>query len=129
MLKNQTSVNARYNLRSNTNHMANMGDAWDSHRRFRAASHLATAVVNCDFFTYLALDEITESVTDKSLIISPMDNQKADYIPPNRRAMLKSKYRVKWEEAEADELRSFNSCNVMTKHPPPPEDVKVLPLK
>ena len=125
----QPVVTARYNLRSNTNHMANMGDACDSHRRFRAASHLASAVVNGDFFTYLALDEITESVTDTSLILSPMDNQKADYIPPNRRAMLKCKYRVKWEEAEADELRSFSNCDVMTKYPPPPNDVKVLPLK
>ena len=51
----QPSVNARYNLRSNTNHMANIEDACDSHRRFRAASHLASAVVNGDFFTYLAL--------------------------------------------------------------------------
>ena len=122
-------VNARYNLRSHTNNVASKSDACDSHRRFRAASHLASAVVHGDFFTYLALDEITESVTDTNLILSPKDNQKDDYIPPNRKAMLNCKYKVKWEEAEADELRSFAKCDVMTKYPPPPENVKVLPLK
>ena len=43
--------------------------------------------------------------------------------------MLKCKNHAKWEEAEQDELRSFNLCKVLSKTPPIPEGVKPLPLK
>ena len=42
--------------------------------------------------------------------------------------MLQCKQRVKWEEAEQDELRSFHLCNVLSKTPMP-EGVKPLPPK
>jgi Reverse transcriptase (RNA-dependent DNA polymerase) len=53
---------------------------------------------------------------------------KEDYEPPTRRLMLQFKQRVKWEEADQDELRSFHLCNVFSKTPIP-EGVKPLPIK
>ena len=52
-----------------------------------------------------------------------------DYIPPNRRMMLKCKQKDKWIEAEEDELRSFALNHVMAKKPSIPGNAKALPLK
>ena len=42
--------------------------------------------------------------------------------------MLLTKQKTRWEEAEQDELRSFQQCDVLSKVPLPP-GVKALPLK
>jgi hypothetical protein len=43
-----------------------------------------------------------------------------DYIPPNKKHMLKCTHRDRWEKAEDDELRLFQQCEVMAKHPTKP---------
>ena len=63
---------------------------------------------------------------DKSPTEQVLDGK--DYESPTRLLMLQCKQRVKWEEAEQDELRSFHLCNVLSKTPMP-EGVKPLPLK
>ena len=75
----------------------------------------------------LALEQIQAAIVDdKSPTKQVLDRE--DYEPPTRRLMLQCKQRVKWEEAEQDELRSFYFSNVLSKIPMP-EGVKPLPLK
>ena len=57
------------------------------------------------------------------------DPTSEDYIPPNRKLMLKCTHRTRWEKAEDDELRSFEQCEVMAKQPNLPMGSKALPLK
>jgi len=90
-------------------------------------THLAAAVSVDNPFVMLALEQIQAAIVDdKSSTNQALD--KEDYEPPTRRLMLQCKQRVKWEEAEQDELRSFHLCNVLSKTPIP-EGVKPLPLK
>ena len=77
----------------------------------KVSTHLATAI-SCDNpFVMLALEQIQAAIVDDK---SPTKQalHKEDYEPPTRRLMLQCKQRVKWEEAEQDELRSFHLCNV-----------------
>ena len=75
----------------------------------------------------LALEQIQAAIVDdKSSTKQALDRE--DYERPTRRLMLQCKQKVKWEEAEQDELRSFHLCNVLSKTPMP-EGVKPLPLK
>ena len=56
----------------------------------------------------LALDKIQEAIVDDK---NPSKHNMLDsenYEQPTRRLMLKSRNHAKWEEAEQDELRSFN---------------------
>jgi hypothetical protein len=43
--------------------------------------------------------------------------------------MLLCLCKPKWEEAEQSELKSIKECQVWTKDPQPPDNVKPLPLK
>ena len=83
-----------------------------------------------DPFTARAVEEIKKEInTDESRQDTNDDLQKDDYIPPNRRMMLKCKQKDKWIEAEEDELRSFALNHVMSKKPSIPGNAKALPLK
>ena len=85
-----------------------------SARQFRASTHLAASIASEDPFTKRAVEEIHEAI-NKNESINNINNdlQRDDYIPPNRRMMLKCKQRDKWIEAEKDELRSFALNHVM----------------
>ena len=87
---------------------------------------MATAISSDNPFVMLALEQIQAAIVDDK---SPSKQalEREDYEPPTRRLMLQCKQRVKWEEAEQDELRSFHLCNVLSKTPMP-EGVKPLPL-
>ena len=99
-----------------------VGAAMKSARWFRASTHLAASMASEDPFTARAVEEIKEG-------ISTDDLQKDDYIPPNRRMILKCIQKDKWIEAEEDELRSFALNHVMSKKPSIPGDAKAIPLK
>ena len=67
-------------------------------------THLASAVSVDKPFVMLALEQIQAAIVDdKSSTNQALD--KEDYEPPTRRLMPQCKQRVKWEEAEQDELR------------------------
>ena len=101
-----------------------------SARRFRASTHLAASIASEDPFTARAVEEIKEEInTDDSRRDTIDDLQKDDYIPPNRRMMLKCEQKDKWIEAEEDKLRSFALNHVMDKKPSIPGNAKALPLK
>ena len=101
-----------------------------SARRFRASTHLAASIASEDPFTKRAVEEIKEAITtDESIQHTTDDLQKDDYIPPNRRMMLKCKQKDQWIEAEEDELQSFALNHVMPKKPSIPGHAKALPLK
>ena len=100
-----------------------------SARQFRASTHLAASIASEDPFTKRAVEEIHEAInTDKSNDNINNDLQR-DYIPPNRRMMLKCKQKDKWIEAEEDELRSFALNHVMSKNPSIPGNANALSLK
>ena len=97
---------------------------------FRASTHLAASIASEDPFTKRAVEEIKEAITqDESIHNTTDDLQRDDYIPPNRRMMLKCKQKDKWIEAEEDELRSFALDNVMSKNPSIPGNAKALLLR
>ena len=101
-----------------------------SARQFRASPHLAASIASEEPFTKRTVEEFKEEInTDDSMQYTPDDLQKDDYIPPNRRMMLKCKQKDKWIEAEEDELRSFALNHVMSKKPSIPGNAKSLPLK
>ena len=61
-----------------------------SARRFRASTHLAASIASEDPFTARAVEENKEAINmDESITHTKDDLQKDDYIPPNRRMMLK----------------------------------------
>ena len=98
--------------------------------RFRASTHLAASIASEDPFTKRAVEEINEAIsTDESIQHTADDLQKDDYIPPNRRMMIKCKQKDEWIEAEEDELRSIALNHVMSKKPSIPSNTKALPLK
>ena len=81
-------------------------------------THLASAVSVDNPFVILALEQIQAAIVDdKSPTKHMLD--KEDYEPPTRRLMLQCKQRVKWEETEQDELRTFHLCNVLLMTPVP----------
>ena len=99
-----------------------------NYAKLKASTHIATAISSDNPFVMLALDKIQEAIVDdKNPPKHVLDNE--DYEPLTRRLMLKCRNHAKWEEAEQDELRSFNLCKVLSKTPPIPEGVKTLPLK
>ena len=107
-----------------------MGAAIKSDKQVRATTHLAASIASEDPFTKRAVEEIKESINEGDALDNNCDDlQKDDYIPPNRRMMLKCKQRDKWLEAEEDELRSFALNHVMSKKPSLPSNAKALPLK
>jgi Reverse transcriptase (RNA-dependent DNA polymerase) len=57
------------------------------------------------------------------------DPTSEDYVPPNKKLMLKCTHPARWEKAEDDELRSFQQCEVMAKHPILPMGSQALNLK
>ena len=99
----------------------NYTDASGSRERYTAATHLAPEIKSDNIFKSMVIEEIAER--------SELDNNVKDYIPPNRKLMLKCTHRTRWEKAEDDELRSFEQCEVMAKHPNLPMGSKALPLK
>ena len=93
-------------------------------------AHLAASIASEDPFTARPVEEIKEELnTDESREDTKGDLQRDDYIPPNRRMMLKCKQKDKWIEAEMDELQSFALNHVMSKKPSIPGNAKALPLK
>ena len=104
-------------------------DASGSRERYTAATHLASAIKSENIFTMMAIEEIAESInalTDSNNVKDPTSE---DYVPPKRKLMLKCTHRTRWETAEDDELRSFQQCEVMAKHPTLPMGSNTLPLK
>jgi len=70
----------------------------------KVSTHLASAISVDNPFVMLALEQIQAAIVDdKSPSKQILD--KEEYEPPNRRQMIQCKQRVKWEEAEKDELR------------------------
>ena len=66
----------------------------------------------------MAIEEIAESIDAlQDNNINVKDPASEDYIPPNRKLMLKCTHRPRWEMAEDDELLSFQQCEVMAKYP------------
>ena len=101
-----------------------------SARGFRASTHLAASIASEDPFTAREVEKIKEELnTDQQIQDSKGDLLRDDYIPLNRRMMLKCKQKDKWIEAEEDELRSFALNHVMAKKPSIPGNAKALPLK
>ena len=99
-------------------------------KQFRATTHLAASMASENPFNKRAVEEIKESINEGDTKDDNSDDlQKDDYIPPNRRMMLKCKQRDKWLEAEEDELRFFALTHVMSKKPSLPSKAKALPLK
>ena len=88
------------------------------------STHLATAISSDNPFVMLIQAAIVDDKSPSKQVLDREDYEE----PPSRRLMLQCNQRVKWEEAEQDELRSFNLCNVLSKTPIP-EGVKPLPLK
>ena len=120
------SYPTRYNKRATTN----FTDASGSRKRYTAATHLASAIKSDNIFTMMAIEEIAESINalqDNNIDVK--DPTSEDYIPPNRKLMLKCTHRPRWEKAEDDELLSFQQCEVMAKYPTLPMGSKALPLK
>ena len=86
-----------------------VGAAMKSVKQFRATTHLAASIASEDPFTKRAVEEIKESINEGDTKDDNSDDlQKDDYIPPNRRMMLKCKQRDKWLEAEEDGEFSSN---------------------
>ena len=115
----------RYTKRATTN----FTDASGSRKKYTAATHLASAIKSENIFTMMAIEEIAESInalTDSNNVKDPTSE---DYVPPKRKLMLKCTHRTRWETAEDDELRSFQQCEVMAKHPTLPMGSNALPLK
>ena len=85
----------------------------DRYAQFRTATHLACAIESDAQFTCYAIDTLQSSLPNH--VNHPTRSQllQEDYEPPNRKIMLQTKYKNKWEEAEQDELRSFQHCEVM----------------
>ena len=87
----------------------------NSAKQYRASTHLAASIASEDPFTARAVEEIKEELnTDEERQDTKGELQRDDYIPPNRRMMLKCKQKDKWIEAEEDELRSFALNHVMS---------------
>ena len=78
------------------------------------STHLASAVSVDNPFVVLALEQIQAAIVDDKSPTKQMLG-KEDYEPPTRRLLLQCTQRVKWGEAEQDELRSFHLCNVLSK--------------
>ena len=106
----------------------NYTDASGSRERYTAATHLASAIKSDNLFTMMAIEEIAESIDALADNNNVKDPTSEDYIPPNRKLMLKCTHRTRWEKAEDDELRSFEQCEVMAKHSNLPMGSKALPL-
>jgi hypothetical protein len=67
-----------------------------SARRFRASTHLAASIASEDPFTARAVEEIKEELnTDQKIQDTKGDLQRDDFIPSNRRMMLKCKQKNK----------------------------------
>ena len=94
--RNERNTSTGYNLRIPTTAVPPVGAAMKSARRFRASTHLAASIASEDPFTARAVEEIKEEInTDDSIRPTNDDLQKVDYIPPNRRMMLKCKQKDK----------------------------------
>ena len=123
-------MNTGYNLRRPMSTTATAQDNAERIKRYRATTHLASAIASGDQFTAYAVEDIKASMTESESQGNKYDDRmRDDYIPPNRKMMLLCKQKDKWIAAEEDELRSFAVNNVMTKNPRLPDNGKALPLK
>ena len=76
--------------------MSPAGAAMKGARQFRASTHLAASIASKNPFTKRAVEEIKEAINkDESINNATDDLQRDDYIPPNRRMMLKCKQKDK----------------------------------
>jgi Reverse transcriptase (RNA-dependent DNA polymerase) len=127
--RDELNSSTGYNLRIPTTDVPPVRAAMKSARQFRASKHFAASIASDDPFTKRAVEEIKEAINkDESIDNITDDLQRDDYIPPNRRMMLKCQ-KEKWIEAEEDELRSFALNHVMSKKPSIPSNAKALPMK
>ena len=70
-------------------------------KRFRATTHLASAIASGDQFTAYAVEDIKASITEsESQGNKCNDRIRDDYIPPNRKMLLLCKQMDKWIAAE-----------------------------
>ena len=129
-VQNERNMNTGYNLRRPMTTTAIAKETAERSKRFRATTHLASAIASGDQFTAYAVEEIKASLSESESQGNKYDDRMRDvYIPPNRKMLLLCKQKDKWIAAEEDELRSFAVSNVMTKNPRLPDNGKALPLK
>ena len=104
--QNERNMNTGYNLRRSMITTATAQNNADRIKRFRATTHLASAIASGDQFTAQAVEDIKASITECESQGSKYDDRmRDDYIPPNRIMMLLCKQKDKWIAAEEDELR------------------------
>jgi hypothetical protein len=127
--QNERNMNTEYNLRRPEISPAPAKETAERSKRFRATTHLASAIASGDQFTSYAVEDIKASLSESESQGNKYDDRmRDDYIPPNRKMMLLCKQKDKWLAAEEDELRSFAVNNVMTKNSRLPDNGKALPL-
>ena len=80
----------RYTKRTTMNYT----DASGSRERYTAATHLASAIKSDNLFTMMAIEEIAESIDALADNNNVKDPTSEDYIPPNRKLMLKCTHRT-----------------------------------
>jgi Reverse transcriptase (RNA-dependent DNA polymerase) len=126
----ERNMNTGYNLRRSMITTATAQDNAERIKRYRATTHLASAIASGDQVTAYAVDDIKASLSQSESQGNKYDDKmRDDYMPPNRMMMLLCKQMDKWITAEEDTLRSFEVNNVMTKNPRLPDNGKALPLK
>ena len=94
--QNERNTNTGYNLRIPSTGVPPVRAAMKSVKQFRATTHLTASITRENPFTKREVEEINESINvDDTKNKNSDDLQKDNYIPPNRRIMLKCKQRDK----------------------------------
>ena len=89
-------MNTGYNLRRPMITAATAQDTANRIKRFRATTHLASAIASGDQFTAYAVEDIKASLCESESQGNQYDDRmRDDYIPPNKKMMLLCKQKDK----------------------------------
>ena len=84
-VQNERNMDTGYNLRRPMSTTATAKDTADRSKRFRATTHLASAIASGDQFTAYAVENIKASLSESESQGNKYDDRmRDDYIPPNR---------------------------------------------